>query len=631
MTAVVDGSGSGGSGDKELSFDEMLALGESLPPPPPPWWRQFLVFDKDGKLDFEKTTDDLFGIPRHDVTSAKIILIRHQEEFFYIALDDKRGAKGQIRIWNGRVWESDLNDGTVSAWVQQFWKALRRALDTVKGYIQSVGEQKLAEFLATGMTEEAARKRLEGVIKPMNARLMKFEQYWEGLGKNTNQRALITQMCSERTLVCKDDEFDSVPEFLVVPNGVFDLGVTESTGGSSLDLLPHSSARRVTMMSHVEYRPGVDCPMFKKYLEEVLPDPDTREYLQKALGSSLLGKPKDKKLINLVGPTNSGKSILLEVIRDVLGEYCDWLNPQVLMAKKGVAKDPDKASPSLHATRLSKIVVASEPDSGDRWDSGLLKALTGRDYVKSRNLYGQFVNWTPRYLIVIASNDFVKLSVEDEALVQRIAPIKFPKSYVLPFKDAAGEDVWPEGTPEDQRADKHLSERIRASEDELSGVLNWLLEGLQMYLRDGLGETDAIRAERLLMESDNSLVVSWLEARVAEGVLGRLTLEEAARHGKALGSVVAKKDRVLLKEAWHDFCAWYADEGYGEGGRGSDKPPIGKMTFSKVLGKKASSTKEPASLAGAGTGFDLLFWADGTRGADTTTAALTEAWRDRDK
>jgi putative DNA primase/helicase len=435
-------------------------------------------------------------------------------------------------------------------------------------------------------------------------------------------------MCSERTLVCSEDEFDSVPEFLVCSNGVFDLGVTEETRGGSMELLPHESVRRVTLRTRVEYRPEADCPMFKKYLREVLPDPEVRKFLQKALGSSLLGKPKDKKMINLIGPRNSGKSILLEVLRDALGDYCEWINPQVLTAKRN-GTDPDKASPSLHATRLAKLVVASEPDSGDRWDAGLLKALTGRDMVHSRNMYGNLTKWTPRFLIVLASNDFVRLNVEDEALVARIAPVRFPKSYVLPEGDEGGVPVWPEGTPEDQRADKHLSERIRASEEEMSGVLNWLLEGLRMFLREGLNEPDAVREERGAMEKDSSLVVTWLEAAKEDGIIGELTLAEAALHGAAAGSVVPKKDRVTVREAWDDFCHWYEEEGYGEGGRGSGKPPIGKNTFSRVLGKKGSSEKKAVLLGGGKTGYDLLYWKTVARGRKSATAELTAAFMER--
>lgn len=624
MTAVVDGAGAGGADGetpKKMSLEEILAAGEAEPPPPPPWWRQFLVFDKDGKLNFDKTMDDLFGIPRHDVTAAKIILIRHQEEFFYIALDDKRGAKGQIRIWNGTIWESDLNDGNVSAWVQQFWKNLRRALDAVKDHIKAVGEQKLAEFLATGLSEDAARKRVEGIVKPMLARLLKFEQYWEGLGRNTNQRALITQMCSERTLVCKDEEFDSVPEFLVVPNGVFDLGVTERSKGTSLDLLPHSSARRVTKMTKVTYRPGVDCPVFKKYLAEVLPDDETRVFLQKALGSALLGKPRDKKMINLIGPTNSGKTVLIEVLQAVMGDYCESVDAQMFTTKKH-GKNPDAASPMLHSARLAKMVVASETDPGDRWDSGLLKALTGRDTMHSRNMYGSLAKWTPRFLIVMASNHFVKLDAEDTAIINRIAPIKFPKSFVKPDKDEHGNDIWPEGVPVDQRADINLADRIRESEEEMSGILNWLLEGLQMYLRDGLGETDAIRRERSAMEQDSSMAVQWLEARKEDGIIGVLTREEAALHGSDPGCIVAKKDRLTHGAAYADFIAWCEAEGI------SEKSRFGKVRFGKEIEIRGSSTGKKENLGDKVMGFDLLYWKDPDRRA-MSVGEMTELWTAR--
>lgn len=615
-----------GKRPEEYTFDEMLAIGEALPPAPPPWWRSFLKYDADGRLDFDGCMDDVFGIPRHDLTAAKKILMRHEDEFYYVSMGDRRGTAGTIRIWDGRLWVPDLADGNVMAWIAQFWKHLRRALDTVKAHIQATGEQKLAEYLSSGLTEEQARKRMDGVIKPMNAKLKQFEMYWESLGKASSQRSLVTQMCSERMLVSRDGEFDNVPSFMVLPNGVFDLGVTEETGGRDLTLLPHSSARKVTLMSHVEYRPEADCPMFKKYLSEVFPDDETRIYLQKALGSALLGKPKDKKMINLIGPRNSGKTLLISVISAVLGQYCRSVSVDAFMTKK-FGKNADGPSPALHSARLAKMLVASEPDGHDRWDGGLLKALTGGDKMNTRNPYGtELIEWEPRFLIVIASNHFVKLDAENQALVNRIAPVKFPHTFVTPDLDADGSEVWPDGVPVGQRADLGLKERIIGSDEEMSGVLNWLLEGLRMYLRDGLGEPGSVRDMRGEMELENSLVLTWLDARIEAAVFHTLTLEEAGMHGLATGAPgVPLSKRLTLKDAWADFTTWYATAGYTEGGR-TTKAPVSMQKFEEVVAAKWNISGGRTKLAGRVWGFDRLYAESGWAPAEKPDAAAF--WRE---
>ena len=293
-----------------------------------------------------------------------------------------------------------------------------------------------------------------------------------------------------------------------------------------------------------------------------------------------------------------------------------------MFTTKKHGKNPDAASPMLHSARLAKMVVASETDPGDRWDSGLLKALTGRDTMHSRNMYGSLTKWTPRFLIVMASNHFVKLDAEDTAIIQRIAPIKFPKSYVKPDKDSDGNDVWPDGVPEDQRADIYLADRIRGSEEEMSGVLNWLLDGLRLYLRDGLGETDWIRSERSAMEQDSSMAVQWLEARKEDGVIGVLTREEAALHGAALGSVVAKKDRLTHGAAYADFIEWCEAEGIPE------KSRFGKVRFGKEIEIRGSSTGKKENLGEKVMGFDLLYWKDPERRGLSVTE-LTGLWTAR--
>lgn len=48
---------------------------------------------------------------------------------------------------------------------------------------------------------------------------------------------------------------------------------------------------------------------------------------------------------------------------------------------------------------------------------------------------------------------------------------------------------------EPHEQDKHLKDKLRRKED-LSGILNWCLEGLRLYRKDGLKAPEAVQKQR---------------------------------------------------------------------------------------------------------------------------------------
>jgi P4 family phage/plasmid primase-like protien len=280
-------------------------------------------------------------------------------------------------------------------------------------------------------------------------------------------------------------EFDREPRWLVTDSGVLDLDQVAETGVVGVEL-DHDPRRLVAQRlgAGVRLDRGADAPQWRKFLEHALPDPDLRWWLQRAFGSALLGRPREKILINLIGPKDSGKSVVLEVLADIFDGY-GMTAPMEALTDVGSTFDVDQF-------RGYRLVTASEKDEHARFASGAVKSLTGGDTQNTRSPHKRGSKWKVRCLLAIGTNDEIKFSTADVALLERIRAVPFEN----PVRGA--------------EIDKTLKDRI--VQEEGAGVLAWLLDGLEGYLREGLDELPVMveRREKMATEIETPLeFVVW--------------------------------------------------------------------------------------------------------------------------
>ncbi len=122
-------------------------------------------------------------------------------------------------------------------------------------------------------------------------------------------------------------------------------------------------------------------PRWDQFLTDTFgDDAEGREmirYLHLLLGYSITGDVGAQILAFLYGMGKNGKSVLLDVIVKLLGDYADAAPPGFLMAKQFEGHPTDLAE--LHGRR---VIVCSELKAGDRFDESRVKLLTGGDIIK---------------------------------------------------------------------------------------------------------------------------------------------------------------------------------------------------------------------------------------------------------
>jgi putative DNA primase/helicase len=249
------------------------------------------------------------------------------------------------------------------------------------------------------------------------------------------------------------EQFDAEPWKLNCATHVVDL----ITG----ELLPQDPANLMRKLAPVVFDPDAECPTFLRFLDRVFDgDQGLIEFVQRAIGYSLTGNTDAQCLFVLVGNGANGKSTLIRVIQDLLGDYAQQTPMETLMVSRSGAIPNDVAR--LEGARF---VAATEAEAGQRLAEAKIKQLTGGDKIPARFLYGEIFEFIPQFKLWLATNRLPEVRGTDDGIWRRFQ--------VIPFNVKI---------PEAER-DPGLAEKLRA---ELSGILNWAVAGCLEWQKGGL-------------------------------------------------------------------------------------------------------------------------------------------------
>lgn len=247
---------------------------------------------------------------------------------------------------------------------------------------------------------------------------------------------------------------DVDPYKLNTPSGVLDL-----VSGA---VQPHNAAQNLSKICNAEYTEKRDTPVWDAFLAQIFNrDEAMIRFVQRAVGYSLTGVTDEQCMFICIGDGRNGKSTLLNVFADILGDYACNMQPESLAVKNGgSAVNSDIAR--LRGVRFATTV---EPDEGMRLAEGLVKQLTGGDVVTARRLYGNEFEFRPQCKIWMAANHKPIIRGTDLGIWRRI--------YLIPFTVQIP----------DHMVDKSLKYKLR---DEMPGILKWMADGCAMWQREGL-------------------------------------------------------------------------------------------------------------------------------------------------
>lgn len=232
-------------------------------------------------------------------------------------------------------------------------------------------------------------------------------------------------------------------------NGTFEIAPEKQ------DLRPFNADDFLTYQLPFEYDPEATAPIFDRYLSEVLPDLESQKVLAEFMGYIFTRNLKLEKVLFLYGSGRNGKSVMFEIIRSMLGEEN--------ISFYGLSSITDDNG--YHRAKLVNKLINWASDVGDKLESNTFKQLASGEPIECRLPYKE-----PFIL-----QNVCKFAFNTNTLPAEVEHTDafFERFLIIPFEQYI--------EPKDR--DPKLADKI--IRDELPGVFNWVLDGLNRLIQQG--------------------------------------------------------------------------------------------------------------------------------------------------
>ena len=417
--------------------------------------------------DPEGSDGDTFASERqlNETANALRLRRRHGENIRYCA------KYGQWLVWDGTRWRED-DTGAIIERVKDVAADLYRAAATAP------------EAYRDDYAKWARRSHSLSVIK-----------------------ATATLAQSLPMVAIRPDDLDADPWLFNVLNGTINL----RTG----DHRPHDRANLTTKVAPVRYDASATCPTFLRFLERIIPNADTRGFLQRFAGCSLTGDTREDAMAILYGGGRNGKTTLINLLGDLLGDYAVQTPTETLMVKRegGIPND-------LARLKGARLVAASEGNEGQRLAEGTIKQLTGRDLIPARFLNHEWFTFPPTFKVWFSTNHRPIVRGTDIAIWERLRLVPFTVRF---YRADELTDEYRQRNAEALAAgelepyppmDVELPDKLRA---EMPGVLNWMLEGCRDWRANGLGTPEEVKTATANYRDEMDTLGNWIADCCIEG------------------------------------------------------------------------------------------------------------------
>lgn len=319
----------------------------------------------------------------------------------------------------------------------------------------------LGYYVWNGRTWVRSEVRVRQEIHRMGAALVLAGKVKEARGFTMTTRIndLMTELRSVPTVYVEASDFDNRPDLLSFRNGTVNLRTGE--------LRPHNKADMLTYCLDTEYGPDAQCPRWEQFITEIFPDnPDLIPYIQRLVGYGITGYTDEQCFAVFWGKGANGKSVLTDTLSSVF-RAISKTTPFATFEEK-----PNGGIPNdIAALRGSRLVMASEGESGKPMSEAVLKRVTGKDMIAARFLRQEFFEFKPSFLLMLATNHKPKFRGQDEGLWRRVKMIPFTR-YFAPHE-------------RDYSLDKKL-------EAEAKGIAAWAVRGAVQWFAEGLQDPESI-------------------------------------------------------------------------------------------------------------------------------------------
>lgn len=396
-----------------------------------------------------------------------------------------------------------------------------RGIDRVYDYAKEVPRMILAEAAA-----EPNEKHRDALAK------------WALSSESMQKTNAMIEYCQSDELVrIKPEDFNRDVFLLNCRNGTLDL--------RSLQLKPHDRADLITRMIPTNYVPEADRTKWDEVIGRLIPDADTRRFFQAGIGYSATGSQKEKAFFLMLGPTDSGKSTLLGIIRDVLGPYAGECDPEVFMSRT-FGEDSTGPNEAVANLRGIRFLTCTELQNNRQLNTEFVKRATGTESLPCNRKHEHAYRYKPEFKVWFSGNHAPRVTETNSAIWNRVKRMEMVVSI-----------------PKDQQ-DKKLHDTL--VNEHAEAVLSWIADGGLEVCTNGLIDSAAVTKATAEYRAEQDVLANFL---------AECTIPNAA-------------GAVLLKDLFRHYSSW-VDENTEKG-----TTKLGKIEFSKAMTERGFTVKPGA-------------------------------------
>ncbi len=238
-----------------------------------------------------------------------------------------------------------------------------------------------------------------------------------------------TNIISQLKFLFKNDnpkfynKLDENPYLIGFNNGVYDFKLNKFRNGLQKDCLTFSTG--------YDYQEYNESDIFIKeiytFLSNIITNKKVYEYLLKILGKSLVGCPDEKFYIMTGICGANGKSTLINLLENTLGDYMTSVDTSLLVNKRGSSSG---VSPDVVRLRGKRLLSFQEPEHNDKLRTGILKQFTGGDTITARDLFKSPITFKLQGTMVMCCNDLPSIPSSDGGTWRRLRVIDFNSRFL---------------------------------------------------------------------------------------------------------------------------------------------------------------------------------------------------------
>jgi P4 family phage/plasmid primase-like protien len=370
------------------------------------------------------------------------------------------GSRGKWVLWDGTRWQID--EGL------QHMTAIRDFLAEQAEALRGAAVRDADRLDAAGGKSARIRTRATALAKELRSR--------------TTIAAVELLARSNPCSAAAASAFDADLMLLGTPRGTVDLRTGALRAALREDML--------TKRTSVTPAPGAPDRWLRFLSETFDGDQEVIGLLKRFAGYVLTGRTSEHKMLFLFGTGRNGKSVLLNTMFDIMGDYARRAHVSTFLGGAG-----EKHPTGLASLVGARMVVGSELPKGGVWDDTVIKDLTGGDVLSARFMNRDFFDFTPQLKLLIAGNSMPRFHGVDAAIRARLVLIRF--AVTIP--------------PE--RRDQQLMETLAA---EAPRILQWMIDGALEWQERGLDVPAAVASVSKDYFDDEDVVGGFLADETVE-------------------------------------------------------------------------------------------------------------------